>query len=279
MANKFFAPIYEGNNGYYCFMPTTKFMRLSSGNAYEMPVWGKRCFPDRNHEQNLYIGIAEVTITKELENVAFFTAKMLPVKQPSNELLTEYLLNNPKMDGLNEASKMGMRLDFDVQDAVMVFYHNGNRSFMLYEYEGNIISIFSDTRYYEEKHSIRAYEFLSKQVLGATQSELLQDFVEFGYFAHNSKIPADIYVNDVFDDAIASELVVVYEVYGIKFVRFSEFDALSLLFSREEMDDIITNATNINKAANAAIEKKIRKGLIPAHKMSNGQISIDPRNR
>jgi hypothetical protein len=87
----------------------------------------------------------------------------------------------------------------------------------------------------------------------------------------------DVFENRVFDDAVASELVGVYEVYGVKFVEFYNFATVSLLFSRDEMDDIIANAIAINKAAHEAIEKKIRKGLIPCHKMSHGQFSIDPR--
>ena len=223
------------------------------------------------------MGIAEVTITKELANVAFFTARMLPVKQPSNELLVEYLLNHPMMDGMHETALAGMRLDFDVQDAVVAFWSDGIRHFAIYECDGKIIPILHEHQHYTDKDFVRAYDFLSQEVLGATGAELLKDFEDFKYFCFRSKKASDIYVNDVFDDAVDSELVGVYEVYGVKFVEFYNFATVSLLFSRDEMDDIIAHAIAINKAAHEAIEKKIRKGLIPCHKMFNGQFSIDPR--
>lgn len=276
MKKTFIAPIYQDRGNFYTFMPTTK-VRHTPSCSYELPVWGKRCFPDRNKPQNLSVGIAEVTITKELDNVAFFTARMLPVKQPSNELLAEYLLNKPMMDGLHETALAGMRLDFDVQDAVVAFWPDGIRYFALYEHEDRIIPILHESRHYTDKDFVRAYDFLSKEVLVATGAELLKDFEDFKYFCFRSKKASDIYINDVFDDAIASELVGVYEVYGVKFVEFYNFATVSLLFSRDEMDDIIAHAIAINKAAHETIEKKIGKGLIPVHRMPTGQVSIDPR--
>ena len=204
------------------------------------------------------VGAAEVEIIAANDTGIIGKATMVQYALPSNEKLAQYLFH---MSGLREGTviihtngKHGSYVEVRDKYQSHPVYLACNPNGEVYEVEDSF-----DNDGATASEPMETHPYIFQHLFGITEEELLKDVVRFGYQVSRVRLNKTSF-GPLMDKARAYQIIHVREVAKVVYVDIRTDDILSLAedFSLDEVQTILSEASDINKKAKAAIAQKIQ---------------------
>ena len=238
---------------------------MYTGATHYSTSFGKYCFPvDQEEAAKLCSGLADIEIVADKGSYSLFRAIMCKYELPDNDEIVKFLLDNFKKFGgghlmIRRGSKKGDYMVFQSPNSCIdgVCYRQGS-SIALYEKD-----CLDEKDGATEVISMSVNDFITKKFGNKTVKEYMEGIEKFN-FDTSSSIASDKFINDLFDDAINFGFVDLRTIYNTDFVVIyeDEIAEATAYFTQNEIESVLTMASEINQKANETVLGKIEKGKI-----------------
>lgn len=226
---------------------------------------GKIFFPDRQCADTLCEGPVCIKTVADKGNYGFFVGEMVQYKAPSDEQVSEYIIQNNLYESKVHfmKGKFGTYVSIPSLSAISGSYLDC----LVLGPNGNVEKSCDMTEYGEAAskctEEILGVDLVCQGYQGCDFQEFYNRFVKFEFDPFGATWSTK-FISKLFDEAMRCRFIALKTIHNVDFVEVSKARLMEALdqFSREEMAEIIAKVNEINTKANEALKSKVRSGKL-----------------